>query len=24
EWRYGRKNTILEKELWNIIKKYRG
>ena len=24
EWRYGKSCAILEKELWNIIKKYRG
>ncbi len=24
EWRYGKPNAMLEKELWNIIKKYRG
>lgn len=24
EWRYGKTNVILEKELWNIIKKHRG
>ena len=24
EWRYGKTNVTLEKELWNIIKRYRG